>query len=361
MDRNVKILLFITLSLAVVFGFLPAFGFSPQSHPVSVLHVFLFNLTSGGMLLTIHVRGKKSPDLFELVFLVGGLVFAAGAYFNLPLVNIVSALVLGLMVEALRWRKFSWFPSEFFRPAPVSRKFEQAALLCLSLGLFICAAAVLNNEYLHLIHADKLGLHVFFLGFSFPISLITYALIFERAETSGRPRRRGIEEFCFWGLNLGVIIFFIFIVAGIYPMQLLMALTLFATVWLTMYVHVKSGERGPEWSFLFSALWFLVIGSTTGIFYIIVSWKSASYTPGYLLSLHSAANLFGWNLTWMMLTVRKGEFPLKAGLKIMVPLHWAFVLLIPLARVNPYGAILAFALLVPLLYLDFFSLSLAGR
>ncbi len=348
-ERNTKILLFICLFLAVGFGFAPAAGFGADHHPFAVLHVFLFNLLSGGLLLILYVRGKKAVGAFEIVFMAGAGVFALGAFFKMPAVNVLTAVLLGAMVEGIRWRKFSWFPYEFFTAAPVSRKFEQAALLCLSLGLFIAAATVLNNEHLHLIHLEKLGLHVFFLGFSFPISLITYALIFERGENSGRPRRRAIEEFCFWGLNLGVIIFFVFIVLGIYPMQLVMALTLFVTVWLTLYVHVMSGRRGPEWSFLLSALGFLVVGSATGIIYILVSWKSTHYTPGYLLSLHSAANLFGWNLTWMMLTLRKNQFPLRAGLKLIIPLHWLFVLSIPLGRVVPAASLVSSALAAALL------------
>jgi len=349
LERNTRILLFICLCLAVAFGFAPAFGFTSERHPFAVLHVFGFNLLSGGLLLILHARGKKAPGAFEAFFLLGAVVFVLGAFFFMPAVNIVTAAALGAMVESIRWRKFSWFPSEFFTAAPVSEKFEQAALLCLSLGLFIAAATVLNNEYLHIIHAEKLGLHVFFLGFSFPISLITYSLIFERAENSGRPRRRALEEFCFWGLNLGVIIFFVFIVLGIYPMQLVMAFTLFVTVWLTFYVHVMSGRRGPEWSFLLSALGFLAVGSTTGIIYIMVSWKSAPYTPGYLLSLHSAANLFGWNLTWMMLTLRKNQFPLRAGLKLIIPLHWLFVLSIPLGRVIFAASVVSTALTAALL------------
>jgi nicotinamide riboside transporter PnuC len=92
-----------------------------------------------------------------------------------------------------------------------------------------------------------------------------------------------------------------------------------------------------------------VVGSATGITYILVSWKSTHYTPGYLLSLHSAANLFGWNLTWMMLTLRKNQFPLRAGLKLIIPLHWLFVLSIPLGRVVPAASLVSSALAAALL------------
>lgn len=341
----------------MIFGYLGAFGVPADQYPYMTLHVFLFNLTGGGILLLIHARGKTGPGAMEAGFLAGAFVFLAGVFFNLPALNIVAALWLGVLVESVRWKKYSWFPYEFFTGAPVSRKFEQASLLCLSLGLFIATGTIINNDYIHLVHFDKLDLHVFFLGFSFPLSLITYSLIFHRAENSGRPRRRTLEEFCFWGLNLGVIIFFVFIVLEIFIMQLVMALTLFITVWLTMYVHLVSGRRGPEWRFLISALFFLVAGSVTGIIYIIMLWKMKHYTSGYLLSLHSAANLFGWNLTWMMLTVRQGEFPLRAGIKFLVPLHWAFVLTIPAARVNPYFAVISIILCGLLLGLDFFIAS----
>ena len=80
-----------------------------------------------------------------------------------------ASVILALIVESIRMKKFSVFPWGFVRKnEPVSAKFHQASLLCLSLGLLISTAVILNNQYMHWIYLPKLTLNVFFLGFSFP-------------------------------------------------------------------------------------------------------------------------------------------------------------------------------------------------
>ena len=176
MDRNFRLVLVSAVTLAVFFGFMGAGGGPSQRASFASLHIFLFNLTCGGTLMLTVLSGKPRPGLPETAFFLGGLAFALFAFFKAPLPGILSALILSGIAEGVRWRKFSWFPADFFRDMAASRKFEQASLLCLSLGLIICAATLFNNEYLKWFCLKKLDLHVFFLGFSFPISLITFSL-----------------------------------------------------------------------------------------------------------------------------------------------------------------------------------------
>lgn len=354
MDRNIKIVLFLAITLAVGFGFEDALGMESREYSFVALHIFLFNLACGGSLILAQLSTRK-PGIIEASFFAGGLAFALGSFFKSAPICILSAVILFAIAESVRWKKFSWFPSDFFRSVPASEKFEQASLLCLSMGLAICAAVLLNNQYLKWFYLRKLDLHVFFLGFSFPVSLIAFSLIFERLENGPFRPSRTASEYCFWTLNLGVIFFFIFIIFEIYVFQLAMALSLFSVVLLVIYLHLAHGERGPVWWLIFSALIFLTVGSVTGIGYVVVLWRFAEYEPGYLLSVHSVANVFGWNLTWMMLAVRQGDYPLQVSPRTLIPLHWALVLFVPLARTSLVLALCAICLCIGLLYLGFFS------
>ena len=198
-------------------------------------------------------------------------------------------------------------------------------------------------------------MHVFFLGFSFPISLSIFSTVFKRIESTGRHYPRIFGEFCFWGLNLGVISFFFFIIFEIYPLQMVAALALFGATILTIIMHVTRSERGDEWLMLSSAFGFLILGSLTGIFYVLILWKSAAYTSGGFMSLHSAATIFGWNLTWILVTSRHKKLPLVVGTGKLVVMHWAFVLLIPPARTDATFSVIATIACLALLGLFFFS------
>lgn len=355
MDRSIKLTLLPTITLAVLFGFLRTWEAVPEGWSFQSAHIFLFNLTSGGTLLMTFLAGRKGLGSREAAFFLGGLVFSAGALTGLHYLCIVSALGMGVLAESLRWSRFSWFPFDFFSQVEASRKFEQASLLCLSLGLFICAATLINNHYLEWVHFEKLDLHVFYLGFSFPVSLITFGWLFERVEQSGRPPARAASEFAFWSLNLGVIFFFVFIVFEVYPMQFLMALFLFSVVCLAIYLHLSRRSSDQVWALLMSALAFLTLGSLSGIFYVAVLWNFEKYSPGYLLNLHSAANVFGWNLTWILMSVREKDFPLKVKTRTIIIVHWSMVALIPLSRTCWFIGIPATVVCLALLGMVFFS------
>ncbi|MFO8057498.1 MAG: hypothetical protein R6V10_09395 [bacterium] len=344
MARSLRLLLFMTLILSIACAVVAGIVENGLVTSFTVLHVFLFNLTCGGLLIVTYLWNRRDLALEGATFYVACLVFSFAAAFGSFLLAVVSALILSAMVEFTRWRKFSFFPLDFFKKRPTSEKFEQASLLCLSIGLFICALAMLNNHYLEFFQLEKLDLHVFFLGFSFPISLMNFSFLFRGIEKSGRAYSRALSEFCFWGLNIGVIFFFFFIIFKAYPYQLLMALVLFATVIVVTYYHVKKSERNFQWSLLLSSLCFLVLGSLTGIAYILVLWLFPHYPSGYVLSLHSAATLFGWNLTWIILAVRAEEPPPAIRARYVIIVHWVFVLLLPAARES---VIFGLAALVP--------------
>lgn len=353
MGKKIKVVLFLTVSLVAALGRFGPPANGERALAWASLHVFLFNLTAGGLLVTTYLAGEKDVGLRGAIFFMLGLLFAAASFFHLPWLNVAAALGLAGIAESVRWQRFSWFPIAFFQKRPVSEKFEQAALLCLSLGLIICAGTVLNNEVLKLFYLEKLSLHVFFLGFSFPISLATFAAIFKRLEQKTNLPR-ALAEYCFWSLNLGVIAFFFFIIFKVYSLQLATALVLFSMIGVTMDYHLKSGWGDAEGQFLLSALIFLTLGSLTGIGYILELWQYPERGPGYLLSLHSAATLFGWNLGWMLMVLGGTGENARVSPRIMMALHWAFVLGLPLGRLSPVMAGLDLAVLLTLLGLAFF-------
>jgi len=355
-SKSIRIVVFGTIMAAVCSGFLKAVMGPDIQLDVGALNIFLFNLATGGTLILTRFAGKSSFTALTVAYYLGALVFAVAASIHLPAACIVSAIFLAVIVEYVRWTQFGWFP-EFFQAVSVSRKFQQAALLCLSSGLFICAATMLNNSYLGLVHLEKLDLHVFFLGFSFPISLSTFSLLFERVEAGSGPPVRRQSEFCFWALNLGVIVFFLFIVSECYPGQILMSLTLFTTIMVALSLHLKYTPRNQEATLLTSALAFSIVGSLSGIAYVLLLWTSENYTPGIVLSMHAAAAVFGWNMVWLMLTARKGQYPLAFNTKVLLGIHWTLVVLIPFARESVVAAVPAALCLLVFLGMALFSSS----
>src|SRR4030042_5815403 len=109
---------------------------------------------------------------------------------------------------------------DFFRAGTsTAKKFHQASLLCLSLAFVFSSLVILNNQFYHWISYEKLTLDVFFLGFSFPVSLITFSVIFTFVKTETKAARL-FEHLLFWTVNLGVIIFFIFIILELFVLEI---------------------------------------------------------------------------------------------------------------------------------------------
>ncbi len=90
------------------------------------------------------------------LFFAGSLIYAFSAFFNQYAITLAVSVPLYFLVEKIRIQAFSWFPSDFFqKKVPVTKKFHQASLLCLSTGIAMAAVVILNNEYFHWVHMEN--------------------------------------------------------------------------------------------------------------------------------------------------------------------------------------------------------------
>ena len=196
------------MTTGLFFGFLTFFipGYNFER-----LHIFLFNLSSGGTIILIFTENKKSFTAKTGAFYILSLLYAVCAFFQLYPYAIAIAIVMALLVENIRSNRFSFFPVGFFKgSSSVSSKFHQASLLCLSLGLIISSLVICNHQYWKILSSPKLTLDIFFLGFSFPVSLITMSVMFVMMVERRNMPVRVLKEFSFWAVNIGVIVFFLF-------------------------------------------------------------------------------------------------------------------------------------------------------
>lgn len=226
------------------------------------------------------------------------------------------------------------------------------------MALVISTLVILNNEYLKLIYMPKLQLDTFFLGFSFPLSLITFSLIFSFIEESDKPGVNRVKEAGFWLVNLGVVIFFIFIIFEQLHPQVLVTLILFVTVMVIFRLFYKMGKDLQQKHFLVSGMGFLVVTAITGIAYILLEY-SYDYEPGrykWLLNLHAFAALYGWNLCGLSVICRYKDFPVMLHSMPIILLHWVTVLIFaPLGKFQPLFAVLALVGYMLILYFLLFS------
>jgi hypothetical protein len=349
-------LLFASLMItALMFGFLHLF-IPGSTYNFERLHIFLFNLCSGGTILLHFTENKKNLSKKALTFLVLSVSYAVLAFLKIYIPAMVISIVLAVIVETVRIKKFSIFPLGFFRrDEPVYRKFHQASLLCLSMGLFISCMVILNNEYIKLVSMPKLKLDTFFLGFSFPLSLITMSLIFSFMKEETGAVLKIIKEAGFWTVNLGVIIFFMFIIFELLTPQIFVTSILFLAVVVIFYLYYRLGEQLQQKNFLTSGVCFLLMTAVTGIAYIILQFTS-DYSPSqykWLLRLHAFASLYGWNLCGLAVICRFKDFPIRMHSKTVIAFHWVTVLVLaPLGsyfRIFSVLAILFYALILVLI------------
>jgi hypothetical protein len=167
-----------------------------------------------------------------------------------------------------------------------------------------------------------------------------------------------LKEAAFWIINLGVIIFFIFILANMFASQVTIALILFVTVALVFYLYWYEGIPLQQKAFLSSGILFLLVTSITGIAYILLSFTSY-YTPAHsvpLLRLHAFTALYGWNLSGLAVISRHNDFPLQLHSRPVIFLHWLTVLILcPLGFFIPTFAVLAVIAYAALLIRLFFN------
>lgn len=359
MSWQLKTLFLVMMTTALACGFLHHLV-PPSVHNFERLHIFLFNLCGGGTLLLYFTEEQQKLTRRGRLFLALALAFALCAFFEWYLPAMLIPLMLAHLVEQVRIDHFgSRFPRGLFSfHESVPRKFHQAALLCLSLGLCFSSPVILNSVYLKWVTIEKLKLDTFFLGFSFPLSLISMSVIFSLMKKEALRLTCLLKEAAFWIINLGVIIFFVFILANMFASQVTIALILFGTVALIFYLYWHEGMPLQQKAFLSSGILFLLATSITGIAYILLSFTSA-YTPAHsvpLLRLHAFTALYGWNLSGLAVISRHNDFPLQLHSRPVIFLHWLTVLVLcPLGYFVPVFAVLAVGAYVALLLRLFFN------
>jgi len=349
-----KLTLIFTMSLALSFGFMHLFF--PGNH-FERLHIFLFNLCSGGTILLYFSEGYDDPSAFTLTFFGLSLLYALLVWLNFYLIAIIIAIAMFGLIERVRIQQFSFFPYQFFsRTAGVSRKFHHASLLCLSIGLIISILAICNHEYFRIIQSEKFQLDTFFLGFSFPLSLITLSVMFRLMDHTDTPMYKIISEIDFWAINLGVIIFFIFILMGSWVLELLISIVLLIAVCSVLFLYVNFGLHQQPKAFLTSGIVFLVLTAVTGIAYILDYFTSVQLDRTFILRFHTILSLYGWNLSGLAVICRFKDFPIQLHSKSTIALHWLTVaILAPLGYYYSLFSILAVFAYVYFLKIMFFA------
>jgi hypothetical protein len=210
------------------------------------------------------------------------------------------------------------------------------------MAIFFASLVILNNEYLELIAYEKLTLNVFFLGYSFPVSLITMSIMFSFMPDLGMRRIVVLQEIGFWFVNLGVITFFVFIILNLTIASMVAATTLFLTVWMIFFLFLVTAPWVQQKTFLVSGMVFLLFTALTGIFYILTYYyPSLSPYHEHVLVLHAMVSLYGWNLSGLFIIIRWNNFPLRLNSALAIALHWGIVLLLaPLGKyVLPVSAL----------------------
>ena len=166
------------------------------------------------------------------------------------------------------------------------------------------------------------------------------------------------KEVSFWVINLGVIIFFLFILANWFLPQVVIATILFFAVSLVLHLYWRQGVRLQQKTFLTSGIVFLVITAITGIIYILLAF-SDNYNPQEtlpLLRMHAFTALYGWNLSGLAVIGRHKDFPIQLHSWKVIMLHWLTVLILcPLGYFFPLAAIAAVLCYGRLLYILLFN------
>jgi hypothetical protein len=344
MSVKLKFLFSFLMIIALIFGFVHIY-FPLQNYSFERLHIFLFNLCTGGSILLYYTQGTRQVSNTVRLFFAGSLVYALSAFLNLYAVTLVLSFFLCLLVERVRVQAFSWFPWGFFQTGvSVSQKFHQASLLCLSTGIGMATLVILNNEYFYWVHMEKLVLNTFFLGYSFPLSLITLSLVFGMLKNIEGTRKKLFMELCFWTITLGVIIFFVFILLERFIPQIFVTSALFAAVMVVFYLYSTFARSMQQKLFLTSGIGFLIVTAITGIAYIFFQ-MSEGYDPEktkWLLHLHVFASLYGWNLCGLAVICRFDDFPIQLHSPTVIFIHWlTAIVLAPLGVFYGWFAILA--------------------
>ena len=149
MRKRLKLVLMFTMFTALCFGFLHLFVPDRTLYNFERLHIFLFNLVAGGTILIHFTEDNPGLTTKGKLFFTLSFIYALLAFWEFYLPATVVAFVLAALVESVRIKKFSFFPTNFFNPRErVPQKFHQAALLCLSIGLIIFFIFILFEMFI---------------------------------------------------------------------------------------------------------------------------------------------------------------------------------------------------------------------
>jgi hypothetical protein len=356
MSVSLKLLFLATMTVALSFGFM---HHAIEGYDFERLHIFLFNLCSGGTIILYFTMQKDKMPKQLMLFYVLAFAFAFFAFFKLYVPCIIIALVLFGITESVRIDRFGFFPLQFFTTkTSVSVKFHHAALLCLSIGLLISVLAILNHEYYHWLDFEKLSLNTFFLGYSFPSSLITLSVLFDTMKKYGTPRIIYFKTALFWTITVGVIIFFLFILFEAVWLELSISITLFFAVSAVLLLYIKTGYMEQQKAFLTSGIVFLVMTAISGVFYILIYavGEPSESTRQLTILYHRTLSLYGWNISGLAVICRHKDFPIMLHSGKVITLHWLIVaFLAPIGFYFPVVAVAAVAAYALFLYMMFFS------
>jgi len=352
-----RLIIGMTMTVALLCGFLHN-SWPDAAVSLKRLHVFLFNLCTGGALILYFTAGRGIVTNKVKAYFCLALAYSLCAASGLYLPALFISLPLVIIVESVRIKRFSFFPWDFFDPeTPVGDKFCHAAVLCLSMALVTASLVMLNNGYFHVLDYEKLSLDVFFLGYSFPISLVTMSVMFSFMKPSGSGPDRFLNEMSFWLVNLGVITFFVFIIIEWFVPEIAAALVLSITVFVIFYLFIKNAPDAQQKAFLTSGMLFLVLTAFTGIFYIArYFFPSLDRYSEFALTLHAMVSLYGWNLSGLFVIIRFEDFPIRMNSILPILLHWIIVLVLaPFGRHLAVFSIMAITAYTVLLFIVFVS------
>jgi len=342
MNRPTRIFIATIIIIAFLFGYLHHLDLKIilDFHR---LHIFLFNLCTGGSVILFYAddTGEISPRV--KTYFVISMLYALSTSLALYPATLLLSIPLLYLTEATRIRRFSFFPKQFFDDSSLSDKFLQASLCCLSLAIIGAACVVTNNIYLQLIHLEKLNLNVFFLGYSFPVSLLTISIVFKSLKTEYNKTINSIGLLLFWTITVGVIVFFIFILMELLIAEIVMASTLVCAVSGLLLLFYHNDQDSPHRALLLSAMTFLFFTGVTGLLYIL-KYEFAVFEQShkYLLTLHGKISLYGWNLIGIFLAIRWKDKVIPSQSKLIIPMHWiAIVCFAPLGHSYASAAIVA--------------------
>lgn len=344
MNIKLKSLFSVLMIAALVFGFIHIY-FPSENYSFERLHIFLFNFCTGGSILLYYTQGRFKVSKTVKSFFLGSLIYAVTAFLKLYPITILVSVFLFVLVEKIRVERFSLFPIHIFiLKEAVAEKFHQASLLCLSIGILMASLVILNNEYFKFVTMEKLTLDTFFLGFSFPLSLITLSVVFSMLRNIETSSAKVAMEVCFWTITLGVIIFFGFILFEKFIPQIFVTFALFFAVVMVFFLYLRFAEKIQQKLFLTSGIGFLILTAITGIAYIFIQ-MSEEYDPQkmkWLLNMHVFASLYGWNLCGLSVICRFGDFPIKLHSPTVICIHClTAVVLAPLGVFYGWFAICA--------------------